>query len=222
MEIDTWEEEAFIQRENWGTLPYGEALEKQRAYVGEIERGVRGESIIFCSHFPVVTLGKKSNPDEDLVGWKGEVYQVERGGRATYHGLGQMLCYPLLNLKLRGQKLGEFLGALENATIETLGVWGVEAEGNTSRGNPKLTGVWEKASGRKLASIGVALKNWITLHGLAINLDWDPLAFTGIRPCGYSSQVMVSLEEVIGSKVDRKEFENHFHQTLLTLLPRAT
>ena len=184
----------------------------------EIGRQNRPETIVLCSHPPVVTLGRKSTQG-DITDWQGEVYPVERGGRATYHGPGQMLCYPLLDLKTRRQKLGELITALERAVMTTLSHYGLASTGNAVRGNPKLTGVWEKTTGKKVASIGIASKNWITYHGVAINLYRDPLAFQGINPCGYSPDTMTSLEDLLKQKVSRKEFETLFVESLLEYLP---
>lgn len=205
-------------QEHWGEIPYPESHRKQKQYVEEIKNGQRPETIVLCSHPPVVTLGKKSTPG-DLTSWQGEVHSVERGGKATYHGPGQVLCYPLLDLKIRGQKLGGLLTSLEKAVIETIRHYGLASTGNAMRGNPKLTGVWEERTGKKIASIGIACKNWITYHGVAVNLYRDPLAFQGINPCGYSSDTMASMEELLGKKISRKEFENHFLNFLLTALP---
>ena len=206
-----------IKIENWGQIPYPLGHQRQKQYVQDIATGVRGETVVLCCHPPVVTLGKKSTPN-DIIGWQGEVHSVERGGKATYHGPGQVICYPMIDLKLRGQGLGQFLNAMETSIVKALAHYGVNATGNTDRGNPQLTGVWA-ASGKKLASIGVAIKNWITYHGLAVNLYHDPLAFQGINPCGYGAGVMDSLEATIQQKVNRHDFENQLLHSLMPLLP---
>ena len=203
-----------MEVENWGEIPYGQAHRRQRQCVEEILDGRREETVVICSHPPVVTLGRQSTP-EDLVGWRGEIHQVERGGKATYHGPGQVVCYPLINLKNRGQQLGPFLCALENAVVAALSHYQVAAHGNSQRGDPQWTGVWTE-SGKKLASVGVAVKNWVTYHGLAVNLHRDPQAFVGINPCGYHPQTMASLEEVAQLRVDRSQFER---QLLAALIP---
>lgn len=207
-----------METENWGKIPYPLAHQKQKSYVQEIIKGSRSETVVLCHHPPVVTLGKKSTPDE-LVGWNGEVYSVERGGRATYHGPGQVVCYPLLNLKERGQRLAQFLDALEVGIAQTLARYGVQASGNARRGDSRWTGVWTD-SGKKLASIGVAVSSWVTYHGLALNLHRDPLAFRGINPCGYSAKTMTSLEEILQQKIDRGEFEQRLLHSLIPLFPK--
>ncbi|MCY4644707.1 MAG: lipoyl(octanoyl) transferase LipB [Bacteriovoracales bacterium] len=206
-----------MEIERWGHIPYSKAHERQKRYVGEIAAGHRIETVVLCSHPPVVTLGKQST-DEDLAGWSGETHSVERGGKATYHGPGQIVCYPMIKLDNRGCGIGEYLAALERAVIETLAHYGVKSFGNKERKNPALTGVWEERSGKKLASIGVAVKRWVTSHGLALNLDLDPLAFQGIRPCGYEANAMTSLEAVIQKKIDRGICERHLLDSLFPLL----
>ena len=205
--------------ERWGEIPYALAHQRQRQYVQDIAADERPETIVLCSHHPVVTLGKKST-SEDLTGWSGEVYNVERGGRATYHGPGQVICYPLINLKKRAQKVAQFLDALEQSIVSALAHYGVSAQGNQHRGDPERTGVWGP-SGKKLASVGVAIKNWITYHGLALNLHHDPLAFRGINPCGYSAETMTSLEVLLQKKVPRREFEDRLLQALAPRLPQG-
>ena len=214
-----------IKTENWGEVPYLLAHQKQKKYLQEIIQGMRLETIILCTHPPVVTLGKQSQTSQervvtDIKDWTGETYFIERGGRATYHGPGQVICYPLINLKNRGQKLAEFLNALEQATVKTLNHYGVAAEGNPKRGNPKRTGVHYR--GRKIASVGIAVKSWVTYHGLACNLYHDPLGFQGINPCGLESKTMTSLEEIIGQKVERRGFEKQLIRELTSLLPPLT
>lgn len=185
---------------NLGKINYKDALEKQINLVESLVKNSESkESIIICSHSPVVTLGRKSLP-EDLQGWNGETHEVSRGGRVTYHGPGQTIVYPILNLKKRNQDLGGYIRKLEKVIVDTLKTYSVE-----SRGDINNTGVWVKS--QKIASIGIAVKRWITYHGLAFNLFKDPTAFQGINPCGFTSETMTSLEEVLKRKPSRSEFE---------------
>ena len=207
-----------MQVEYWGEIPYGHAHQRQRQYVEEILAGERDETILVCSHPSVVTLGRQST-EEDLRGWQGEVHWVERGGKATYHGPGQVICYPLINLKNRGQDLGQYLSALEGAVVSALAHYQVQAHGSSQRGNPQWTGVWT-ASQKKLASVGIAVKKGVTYHGLACNLYCDPQAFQGINPCGYSPQTMISLEDLIQRHAPREQFENYLLDALIPGLPQ--
>lgn len=201
--------------ENWGQAPYSEAEKKQSSLVDAIAKDLEDERIVLCSHPPVVTLGKQSS-DSDLSGWDGEVYKISRGGKATYHGPGQVVAYPLINLQKRGSDLHKYLDHLEQAMIQTLADYDVKAHGNLDRGNPDGTGVW--VNGQKIASIGIACRRWVTYHGLAINLYRDPKAFQGINPCGFSASIMTSLEELLDQKVSRDEFEGKLTSHLLHFL----
>ena len=185
---------------DWGLIDYDEAHARQMQMVEKRLLGEIPDSLIFCSHPPVVTLGRGSNPDEDLIGWQGKVVEIQRGGKATYHGPAQSIGYPILDLKSRGSDLHKYLRYLENVIVCTLRSFDVEADGDRR----DATGVW--IGPKKIASIGIGVKRWITFHGFAINLHRDPLAFTGINPCGFRSSDMVSLEDLIGKKIPHADF----------------
>ena len=208
-----------VQFENWGCIHYEKAHQRQEQYVREILAENRNEVILFCSHHPVVTLGKNTLKSE-ILSWSGSVYQTRRGGKATYHGPGQVICYPLLNLKWRQYNLGGLLNALETAVVETLKSYSLKGSINLSRGNCQKTGVWIK--GKKIASLGLALKKWVSYHGLAVNFFEDPLAFRGINPCGESPETMISLEKILDIKPDRVYFENQLYKNLLFHLPEIS
>ena len=192
---------------NLGAIDYLKAYEFQLETVEAVRQGGE-ETLIICSHPAVVTLGKKSTPT-DILGWSGPIHQIERGGKATYHGPGQVVIYPIVNLKNHGQDISGYLNAMESAMIEALQTYGIESKGNEERGKPDYTGVWTVVdqTPRKIASIGIAVKRWITFHGLALNLYHDPLAFSGINPCGFSTSTMTNLEELLGEKLERVHFE---------------
>lgn len=185
--------------EDWGNIEYSKAYQKQKSLVQQIIANEAEERIIFCSHPPVVTLGKKSSA-ADIINWSGDIFEIERGGRATYHGPKQIIIYPILDLKKRQYNLGGHLRKLETVIIELLAGFGVEA-----RGNPDYAGVW--VGNKKVASIGIAVKKWVTYHGLALNLGKDELAFSGIAACGANASIMTSLEEIIERAIKREEIE---------------
>lgn len=205
--------------EDWGLIDYKQALDKQIQYVEEVFSEIREETIVFCSHPPIVTLGRVTKPG-DITSWTGDVLEVSRGGRATYHGPSQLVIYPILNLsKPRTNRppkdIGGLLRDFEAAMVKVLFDLGIKnATGksykpkiknlNTERVENKEsledTGVW--VSSQKIASLGLAIRKWVSFHGAAINVDFDPQAFQGLKPCGYSSSVMISIEEVIGFKPD--------------------
>ncbi len=185
---------------NLGEKDYKEALDIQMQYVEELMSDPsKNEKLIICSHPPVVTLGRKTQK-EDIGLWSGKVYEISRGGRATYHGPGQVVIYPIINLEKRNNDIYKYVRHLEDAMVLALKDYSID-----SKGDPDSTGVW--VENKKIASIGIAIKRWVTYHGLAINLYNDPLAFSGINPCGMSQDTMISLESILGKKVERKVFE---------------
>ncbi|MGE4133714.1 MAG: lipoyl(octanoyl) transferase LipB [Bdellovibrionales bacterium] len=190
-----------MQIEDWGLIHYEEANRRQLETVDAVAAGAE-ERLVLCQHPPVVTLGRSSAP-EDLIGWQGETYEVSRGGRATYHGPGQLVIYPILNLqaeraKFRPRDLHSYLRALETATVKALHMAGLTTAEvrTTNQGGLSLTGVW--IGERKIASIGIAVRKWVSYHGVAINVLEDPSAFSGINPCGFSSSIMTSVAHELG------------------------
>lgn len=214
----------MIQIEDWGLIDYKLAQEKQWDLVEAVSQGVP-ERIVFCSHPPVVTLGRSSQAASDLQGWQGQVCETNRGGRATYHGPNQLVVYPIVNLSrpgdMQSRDIGAFLRSLENLIIESLKEFDLQAQSKATddlvKDDRSFTGVW--VENRKIASIGIAVKKWITHHGVAINLRPDPLAFQGISPCGFSRKVMTDLETEIGRSVDRAQVVNAITKNLNSYFP---
>lgn len=186
---------------DWGLIDYRQALARQEALVEQVFQTQKGV-LVLCSHPAVVTLGRKTGP-EDLAGWSGDTVEVSRGGRATYHGPSQLVVYPILPVK----DIHRHLRSLEQAIVQALAPEGIAAQTSAEQAPEKQedlnnTGVW--VQGKKIASIGIAVRKWIAFHGLALNIDQDPEAFKGINPCGYSQSTMTSLEQILGRKIDRK------------------
>lgn len=205
---------------DWENIDYQQGLQRQLLLLEEVAQNKRKSTIVFCSHPPTVTLGKNGN-QSDIKGWDGAVIRVSRGGSATYHGPSQLIVYPIINLKELScdPNILLFIRSLEDSLIETLKIhYKILAEGNHSSkdGDGKTTGVWIK--GRKLASVGIAVKKWVSYHGMAINLYRDSLAFTGINPCGYQPQIMISLEEIISEKISREQFKQYYQKILIQTL----
>jgi lipoyl(octanoyl) transferase len=204
--------------EDWGLIDYEEALKKQLDYVEYLhEKITQGENhpgfLIFCTHPAVVTTGRQTKP-EDIFNWQGPVVDISRGGQATYHGPSQIVVYPILNLKeprlgRAAQEIRGYLRDFEAAIVTTLKNYHINAVGNSSE-KIEDTGVWvETQVGlKKIASLGIAVKKWITFHGAAINVQDDPKAFQGINPCGYKSDTMISVEKILDQKVNITEFKN--------------
>jgi len=207
----------LIVIEDWGLIDYEKALKKQENLVEIIAQKKLPGTIVFCTHPPIVTLGRKTQ-EGDVFAWEGPICEVSRGGRATYHGPSQLIVYPILNLDLENQKwpkqdLGYFLKNLENSIIETLKTYGVESIGKSLQTTSgEATGVW--VGEKKIASLGIGVRKWVTYHGAAINLDDDPKAFFGMNPCGFKKEIMVSLGGLLGRKVDRNEFQSRLEQRM--------
>lgn len=170
-----------------GVVPYLEALEYQRGLARDRIAGrLDHDVLVLLEHPPVVTLGRGSHAENVLRGEGIDVVEVERGGDVTYHGPGQLVGYPIFDLKRYKQDLHWYLRTLEQALIEGLAILGMPAERNAG-----YTGVWTK--GRKIASIGVHVKQWVTWHGFALNVTTDLSAFSRIVPCGIPGVEMTSV-----------------------------
>ena len=187
-----------------GLTPYGEALVLQRSLADEVKQGIRADTVILLEHEPVVTLGRRTDEAAELhlpVDVDVEVVETNRGGKSTYHGPGQLVCYPILDLNRHGRDLRRYVRDLERAIVRTVGAFGLEA--TTYEG---LTGVWMPPSRsrgpRKIASIGVHASRWVTTHGYALNVDLDPAPFTQwITACGLEDAQFTSMAAELESPV---------------------
>jgi lipoyl(octanoyl) transferase len=197
--------------EDWGLVDYSEALRRQEAYVEEVYRGNRSATVVFCSHPPIVTKGRGTLA-EDITDWTGAVAEINRGGRATYHGPSQIVIYPIISLQegsehRKARDVGSFLRQFEQAIVDVLGDLGIKAQGKsyqpkgTSEANKEETGVW--VGNKKVASLGLSIRHWISFHGAALNVEFDPNAFKGLLPCGFQPSVMITVEELLGTSPDR-------------------
>jgi lipoyl(octanoyl) transferase len=212
---------------DWGLIDYETAVQKQLELVDEVSADENHKGyLIFCTHPPVVTTGRQTQP-MDVFAWKGPVIEVSRGGRATYHGPSQLVIYPVLNLKKprhgrSPQEIRGYIRTFEQSIVDILKLYNVEATGKTSQklegatAETDETGVW--VGSKKIASLGIAVKKWTTYHGAAINLDYDPEAFMGLNPCGFNSSTMISLEQLTGKKINRSEFQNQLSKLLIRTL----
>jgi lipoyl(octanoyl) transferase len=175
-----------------GTVPYAEALAWQRELAEDRIAGrLPHDVLLLLEHPPVVTLGRNAQPKHVLQRSGIDVFEVERGGDVTFHGPGQLVGYPILDLRAYKQDLHWYLRTLEQALIEALGVLGILAERN-----PGFTGVWTR--GKKIASIGIHVKQWVTWHGFALNVTTDLTHFDRIVPCGIQGVEMTSVERETG------------------------
>ena len=192
---------------NLGTVPYTEAWELQRSLAGAVSQGAIPDTILLLEHPPVVTLGRRTAegelhvPDDAAV----EVVQTDRGGKSTFHGPGQLVAYPILDLRRHGKDVKRYVRDLEEALIRTLAAVGLDAERIDG-----LTGVWLTRPPRKVASIGVHISRWITTHGYALNVDLDPAPFTEwITACGLEDAMFTTIARELDRPVTVDDVRPH-------------
>jgi lipoyl(octanoyl) transferase len=184
---------------NLGTVGYREAWSLQRSLAGAVSQGAVPDTVLQLEHPPTVTLGRRSEQGELHLppGIDVEIVETDRGGKSTYHGPGQLVCYPILDLTRYGQDVKRYCRDLEEVLIRTLGGFGL-----TATRIDGLTGVWLESPPRKIASIGIHLTKWISTHGYALNVDLDPAPFTQwITACGLDGYQFTSMERELGRPV---------------------
>jgi lipoyl(octanoyl) transferase len=188
-------------------LPYLKAWELQRAVADDVAAGNRPDTVLLLEHPPVVTLGRRTEPGELHVPEDAEVDIVEtdRGGKSTYHGPGQLVCYPIFDLTRHGQDVKRYCRDLEEALIRTLAPLGLDA-----RRIDGLTGIWLHPPPRKIASIGIHISKWVSTHGYALNVDLDLAPFTDwITACGLEDAAFTTIASELGRPVPVDEVRQH-------------
>ena len=200
-----------------GLRDYIEVWELQRKLVGLRVSGQIPDTLILVEHPHVFTVGK-AVPDEipAMIG-RVPVIRIERGGQWTYHGPGQLVGYPIIDLNARGRDVHKFVWSIEEALIRALDEF--EIKSGRREGKDK-TGVW--VGENKIASIGAAIRSWITFHGFALNVNTDMNYFAMIEPCGMRSSTMTSMKMLLSENVDfnkvkstvLRKFEDLFHLNL--------
>lgn len=205
--------ETRIKLFDLGLIGYRAAWEFQKRVFQGVKEGDIFSALIFCRHYPVITLGRSSSKKNIIAGSEVlkdrgiEVIEVERGGDVTYHGPGQLTAYPVINLNYFKKDLHWFLRALEEAVIDSLSQIGISCGRRFG-----LTGVW--VGEKKVASIGICVRNWITFHGLSLNVKEDDLNNFGlIRPCGMDVK-MTCLESILGKEIGFNEVKTKLIQNL--------
>jgi lipoyl(octanoyl) transferase len=180
-----------------GLVPYGEAFALQRSLAGAVSQGAIPETVIFLEHPPVITVGRRTQTDRELhipESAAVEIAETDRGGKSTFHGPGQLVCYPILDLHNHGKDVKRYVRDLEEALLRTLAPFGLEGERIEG-----LTGVWLTRPPRKIASIGVHVSRWVTTHGYALNVDLDPAPFTDwITACGLEDAQFTTMARELG------------------------
>src|SRR4051794_25394187 len=195
-----------------GLVPYREAWDLQRSLAGAVSQGAIPDTVVFLEHPPVVTLGRRTDEQELHVPSDAavEVVETDRGGKSTFHGPGQLVCYPILDLRRHGKDVKKYVRDLEEALIRTLTPLGLEATRIDG-----LTGVWLEQPPRKIASIGVHISRWVTTHGYALNVALDPAPFTEwITACGLEDAAFTTIARELGREVTVDEVRPLAQQAL--------
>jgi lipoate-protein ligase B len=198
-----------------GLIDYAEAWDLQHRLWSKRVDGQLPDLLLLLEHPHVMTLGRRGNRShlivspELLESMKIPTFHVERGGEITYHGPGQMMVYPILDLKDYGYRIIRYIDQLEEVILHVLKDFGIEG-----RRDPPNRGVWVESD--KIASIGVAIKRWVSFHGLALNYETDLKYFDLINPCGLVGQKMTTMEKILGAKISRNDLSQkiilHFRE----------
>lgn len=213
--------------EDWNVIPYAEAWTRQSEYFETLIRAKEAgreytNRIILCEHPHVYTLGRSGREGNMLLGERQlqemgvTLYHIDRGGDITYHGPGQLVCYPILNLEEFSLGLKEYVHLLEEAVISVCASYGISA-GRLA----KATGVWletETVRARKICAIGVRSSRFVTMHGLALNVNTDMRYFGYINPCGFVDKGVTSLQRELGRELPMAEVKERMTEALLRLL----
>lgn len=198
-----------------GLINYHDAYAIQEKLVAEVAAGTTPETLLLLEHHSIYTIGRGGR-GENILDRSIEAVSINRGGDVTWHGPGQLVGYPIVNLGRRGHDLHRHLRFLEELLIETVAGFGVEA-----RRVPGRTGIWTDSG--KLASIGVGVRRWVTMHGFALNVANDLTPFGRINPCGIADCPVTSLEALCGRRLDVEEVKSavagRFETLLKDLLP---
>ena len=180
-----------------GLREYNEVWDLQRKLLTQRANHQIPDTLILVEHPHVFTVGKAADDEVPSLIEGVPVVKVERGGQWTYHGPGQLVGYPILDLNVRNRDIHNFLWSIEETIIQTLDEFSIKAGRVEGKGK---TGVW--VGKRKIASIGAAVRNWITFHGFALNVNPEMKYFSMIEPCGMPSSTMTSMEQCLNREIE--------------------
>jgi len=188
-----------------GLVSYEKAYYLQKSLHKFKREGRIDDILILLEHELVVTMGREGKRDnilvsDELLESKGiRVFEIDRGGDVTLHCPGQLVGYPIFDLKIHGKNIHKYLKNIEEVIIRSLKVYGIDGQRIENH-----TGVW--VGGRKIASIGIGIKGWVTFHGFSLNINSDLSYFSLIRPCGFESKTVTSMSKILGRPVEPKDF----------------
>jgi lipoyl(octanoyl) transferase len=179
----------------WGTRDYVDALASMRELRAARRRGEIEDTLILVEHPPVLTVGVEG--DDGVAEDAGlPIVHIERGGKGTYHGPGQLVGYPIVDLDARGHDVRRFVRDVEGLVIDALATFSL-----TAAHVPGRPGVWVGGGERKIASIGIAVEEWVTFHGFALNVANDLAPFERFHPCGFDGRIMTSMSVELGREM---------------------
>ncbi len=192
-----------IQIAKMGLIEYDKALKIQEKLWELRHNGIIDDTFLLLEHKPVLTLGRRGNYENIILSKEAlqnegiNIFEVSRGGDVTYHGPGQIVGYPIMDLNYLGKDSKEFVWNIQEVIIRLLNnEYGINAE----RDDKKYTGVW--VNDKKITAIGIAIKHWVTMHGFAFNVNTDLTHFKWITPCGITDRGVTSMEQELGQTQD--------------------
>jgi len=190
-----------------GKMNYRPSWEFQKNFHENVLIGKEPDTLILVEHEPVFTFGKNANKDNllDKSSSEVKVFDVERGGDITFHGPGQLVGYPILNLNNYKKDVSWFMRTLENTLIECLNIYDIDA--HQKKG---LTGVW--VNDEKIGAQGVKISRWVTMHGFSLNINTDLSFFNQIVPCGIANCKVTSMEKLLGAPQDMQDVKHKIVQ----------
>lgn len=209
------------------TIEYVKAWDLQKRTFEDVLSGHTEDTLFLCEHPHVYTLGKNGNANNMLVSSEflksvgAEFHRIDRGGDITYHGPGQMVAYPILNIDRYGLSLKGYISLLEESVIRTVAEWGIKAERKQG-----ATGVWlsdnraNNRGERKICAIGVKASHFVTMHGLALNVNTDLKYFSYINPCGFIDKGVTSIEAEIGNRINMETVKKRFTELFCNLIEK--
>ncbi|MDP8229979.1 MAG: lipoyl(octanoyl) transferase LipB [Candidatus Gorgyraea atricola] len=188
-----------------GVTDFSEIYQLQREFVERVALGICEDTLLVTEHNPVITIGRTGS-EQNVFRREIHVVQTDRGGDVTYHGPGQLIAYPIFKLENESRDIHRFLEFLEEIGSAFLAQYGIFTEKR-----PGLRGVW--TDNKKIGSIGIGVKKWVTYHGLAMNINTDLMPFSFIRPCGIEGVEITSLKSLLKREIDMDDAKNRLIST---------